>query len=82
MRKVLCFCLAVALCLCLCACQSSDYKKAVSLMETGEYEQAIAIFEALGDYEDSVQKIKDCELGILETKYNDAVALLEAGSYG
>ena len=80
MRKLLCLCLVFTLCLCLCSCKSSDYKKAMSLYEAGEYEEAIAAFEALADYKDSVQKIADCELGILENKYNNAIALMEAGN--
>ena len=63
MRKILCLCLVLALCLCLCSCKSSDYKKAMSLYEAGEYEQAIAAFEALADYKDSVQKIDECKYG-------------------
>ena len=74
MRKILCLCLVLTLCLCLCSCKSSDYKKAMSLYETGEYAEAMAAFEALGDYKDSVQKIDEC-------KYGAAVALMEAGSY-
>lgn len=80
MRKLLCLCLVFTLCLCLCSCKSSDYKKAMSLYEAGEYEEAIAAFEALADYKDSVQKIADCELGILGNKYNNAIALMEAGN--
>lgn len=74
MRKILCQCLVLTLCLCLCSCKSSDYKKAMSLYEAGEYEQAIAAFEALADYKDSVQKIDEC-------KYGAAVALMESGNY-
>ena len=81
MRKLLCFCLVFSVCLCLCSCKFSDYKKAMSFYETGEYKEAIAVFKALGDYKDSVQKIADCELGILENKYTDAVALMDAGQY-
>ena len=35
----------------------------MSLYEAGEYEQAIAAFEALADYKDSVQKIDECKYG-------------------
>lgn len=74
MRKFLCMCLVLTLCLCLCSCKSSDYKKAMSLYETGEYAEAMATFEALGDYKDSVQKIDEC-------KYGAAVALMDSGNY-
>ena len=32
---------------------SNKYKKAISLMEKGKYEEAINIFKLLGDYEDT-----------------------------
>lgn len=57
------------------------YNSAVSLMENGQYEEAIAAFEAMDGYKDSVQKIEDCETAILEEKYNAAVALMDAGRY-
>ena len=85
MKRIMCLCLVLTLCLCLCACQSSDYKEAVALYEAGEYEAAITAFEALGDYEDSVQKIADCKQAIAECelaiRYNGAVALMDAGDY-
>ena len=67
---------------------NSKYNNAVKLMDAGSYEEAIVAFEAMDGYKDSVQKIADCEQGIvdrelaiLEEKYNDAVALMEAGKY-
>lgn len=57
---------------------NSKYNNAVSLMEAGQYEEAIAAFEAMNGYKDSVQMIDDCELAI---KYNDAIALMDSGSY-
>ena len=59
----------------------NDYKAAEALLAAGQYEEAIAAFEALGDYKDSAQKIADCELAILERDYNNAIALMDAGSY-
>lgn len=32
------------------------YNDALVLMETGQYEEAVSIFEALGDYKDSTKK--------------------------
>lgn len=78
MKKLLCLCVALGLFLCLCSCKSSDYSDAMSLFEAGEYEKAIVIFEALGDYKDSVQKIADCERAI---RYNEGMALMDAGNY-
>lgn len=68
---------------------NGKYKDAVALMDAGNYEEAITAFEAMEDYKDSVQMIEACEQGIidreiaiLDGKYNDAVALMEAGNYG
>ena len=60
---------------------NSKYNNAVALMDAGRYEEAIVAFEAMDGYKDSVQKIADCEQGIIERAYTDAVALLESGSY-
>ena len=43
-------------------------------MDAGRYEEAIVAFEALGNYEDSTDKIKAC-------KYNDAITLMDEGRY-
>lgn len=60
---------------------SGKYKEAVSYMENGNYEEAIAAFEALDGYKDSVQKIRDCEASIQENAYQNAVALMNQGQY-
>lgn len=57
---------------------NSKYNDAVALMDTGSYEEAIAAFEAMDGYKDSVQMIENCELAI---KYNDAITLMDSGSY-
>ncbi len=57
------------------------YNNAVSLMNHGRYEEAIAAFEEIGDYKDSTQKIKDCEAAVLEERYIAALALMEEGKY-
>ena len=56
---------------------NGKYNDAVALMDAGSYEEVIAAFEAMDGYKDSVQKIADCELAILEARYNNAVALME-----
>lgn len=73
MRKILCLCLVLTLCLCLCSCKSSDYKKAMSLYEAGEYEEAIVLFESLVDYKDSADMKTECI-------YSNAIALMDAGN--
>ena len=60
---------------------NSLYNNAVALMEAGKYEEAIAIFEALNEHKDSIEKISVCEIGILDNQYDNAVALMEAGKY-
>ena len=60
------------------------YNSAVALMDAGQYLDAIVIFRSLGDYEDSAQKLAECEhleRSVLDGKYADAVALMEAGKY-
>ena len=51
-KKVLALSLAI-LCFCLSACNSTDYKMAESLVAEGKYEEAIAAFNALGDFKDA-----------------------------
>lgn len=50
------------------------YDDALAMMDAGLYEEAIAAFEALGDYEDSAEKIPECQ-------YRFAVAKMETGEY-
>ena len=57
---------------------ANAYRNAVSLIETGKYDEAIAAFEALGDYKDSAGQI---ELVKQEKAYQAALALFEAGQY-
>lgn len=58
-----------------------DYKKAEMLMSNGRYEAAIQIFEELDDFKDSRDRIAECEAGILETKYNNAVDAMNNGRF-
>ena len=64
MRKIFAILLILTMTFTLTGCKSSDYKTAVSLMESSENEQALSMFTELGDYKDS--KIKACELLIKE----------------
>ena len=61
------------------------YDSAVSLCNSGEYEEAKAIFEALDGYKDSAEQIEKCEAAITDSNYNsnynNALSLLEAGKY-
>lgn len=66
--------------------RANAYKDALSLMNNQQYEEAITVFTALGDYKDSAEQIRVIESTILEEKrakaYVDAIALLEDGNYG
>ena len=53
---------------------NGKYNHAVSLMNAGEYEEAIAAFEKMDGYKDSMDNVLDC-------KYNIAVTLKENGNY-
>lgn len=79
MKKIIPLILTIALCLSLCACgKADDYEAAVALMDGGNYEKAIEAFLELGNYEDSTQKLEECE-NILS--YTEAVALLSVEQY-
>ena len=60
---------------------NANYNKAVELYNAGEYEEAIAAFEALNGYKDSAAQIEACQTAIKNQKYDAAVALLEAEKY-
>jgi len=53
---------------------ANNYKKAVALMEDGQYNEAIAIFAELDDYKDSEARIADAAAWMY---YYNAVALME-----
>lgn len=79
MKKLLSLILVMAMVLSLCACgKADDYEAAVTLMEAGNYEEAIAAFTELGDYEDSASKKLECENAIA---YNEAISLIETRKY-
>lgn len=69
MKKAVALLLALSMVLSLCGCgnsQKKDYEKAISLFDEGSYEEAQAIFEELGDYEDSSSYVEKCKI---EAKY-------------
>ena len=57
MKKIvtmfICIALLATTCLSFVSCKSKDYEEAISLLESGQYEEAKAIFEEIGDYKDS-----------------------------
>lgn len=74
MKKIVAVILLLALVGVLSGCDSSDYKEAVSLYESGNYIESMGKFEALGDYENSRDLLEQC-------RYDYAKMLLENGDY-
>lgn len=70
MKRLLAILCILAMVLCIAGCDSSDYKKAQELYDNGDYLGAAAIFEQLGDYEDSPKQLN-------RAKYAYAEELLE-----
>ena len=64
---------------------NSQYNKAVALLDAGQYEEAIAAFDALDGYKDSQDKIAEAQAAQIEAEnaaaYADAEALLAEGRY-
>ena len=64
---------------------NSRYQKALELAEAGQYEAAIAAFEALGDYRDAPAQIELTRAAQTEARnaeaYAKALELAEAGQY-
>lgn len=58
--------------------RAAHYDEAVTLMQNGDYESAMALFEDLGDYQDAPDRVNACEQAIA---YQDATDLLDAGDY-
>ena len=86
MKRIVCVLLTLALLLSGLALaedtvKEATYQRAVALMEAGEYDMAIAIFEMLGDYADSAAQIVICRNAKLQVYYDRAVELFELGEY-
>ena len=65
----------------LTGCNSSDYKKATQLYSEGNYEEALALFTKLGDYEDSAQMAAACQKGLMYQVYAEEISALSAGEW-
>ena len=61
----------------LTACDSSDYKKAMSLYESGDYEEAAKMFVELGDYEDSAEMAVKAKEELMYVTYADVFEALK-----
>lgn len=60
---------------------NSQYNDAIALMDDGEYEEAIYLFESLNNYKDSVEKISECNMLFAEKKYDNACTLIDNNQY-
>lgn len=56
------------------------YKTAIELLDSGEFHEAMAIFEDLGNYKDSSEQIIKCQEGITEQRYQDGLAQYQSGN--
>lgn len=65
----------------LTGCNSSDYKKATQLYSEGNYEDALALFTKLGDYEDSAQMAAACQKGLMYQVYAEEISALSSGEW-
>ena len=81
MKKCVTIILTLALLVTLAACgQSKDAMRteALTLMDSGEYEQALEVFIELGDYKDAAELAIECQ-NIID--YNGAMKLMETSKY-
>lgn len=60
---------------------AAQYYKAVALMEDGEYLEAISLFSQVPEFNDSKQKINECNNAIRKRDYHTAISMMEAGEY-
>ena len=58
--------------------QAAAYEAAMALYNAKQYEQAVAAFEALGDYEDSQKMLSSSNRAWKKQRYNEGVALYKA----
>lgn len=81
MKKIALFLLVTAISFSLVGCASSDYNKAVTSIENGDYETAYSILKEIPDYEDSALKLEECEFNIAKVafetqEYDSAIEIL------
>lgn len=69
MERIVSILLCFALCFSICGCSSSDYSNAEKLLAEGKYEEAKAIYTALGEYKDAKDKIVECKYNIGKNAY-------------
>ncbi len=50
-----------------------EYQEALALMEAGNYIEAAEIFDSLYSYSDSEEKVKECWVGLIDTKHRISI---------
>ena len=60
---------------------SAKYDKALAMMKSGQYENAVIAFDALSGFSDSIQKKAECEELIIKQKYEVAKQAMYDGNY-
>ena len=70
MKKRIAILLVLALVLALSGCKSSDYKQAVTAMDAGNYQEALTVLDALGDYKDAADLAVKCRYAIAEDNFD------------
>lgn len=71
MKQKIALVLALLLALTLSGCKSDDYKAALSAMDAGDYVAAAQQLEALGDYQESQQMLKQCRYALAVEDFNN-----------
>lgn len=82
MKKIIalaiCAVMVFSVAFCLVGCDSDAYKEANDLFEVGKYEDALLLYKKIPDYEDSAEKIKECETILV---YKNAVDDMKNKNY-
>lgn len=60
---------------------SQQYATAIELLENGAFNEAMTIFEDLGNYKDCEDQIYKCQEGINEQRYQDGIVQYQNGNY-
>ncbi len=76
---IVCVCIALVVLLIEVIIPNGKYKDALVLYEAGEYAEAIAAFEELGDYKDSATMLERAQEGKSESDYQEALDLIAKG---
>lgn len=57
------------------------YNKAINLMESKKFEEALILFKELDNYKNSDSKIAECNTAVKDIKYTEAISLMNNGNF-